>query len=182
MNGRVAVIRSLIAGIVLSAGGFAAITGYESFAPTAVQPLPGDKWTYGIGSTTRPDGQPVQPDDRITPTKAIQLAVRDVSIKETALKRCISADLYQYEYDAFVSLAYNVGAGAVCKSSIPAKLAAGDYEAACATILEFDKFRDCSKPKVYNPKKRVLECPLVKIRGLTIRRQSEYQRCMGLTP
>ena len=70
-------------------------------------------------------------------------------MKESQLKRCITADLYQHEYDAYVDLAYNVGAAAVCRSSIPAKLAAGDYEAACRTILDFKKVqgRDCSAPQ-----------------------------------
>ena len=65
------------------------------------------------------------------------------------LRRCISADLYQHEYDAFVDLAYNVGPAAVCRSSIPVKLAAGNYEAACRTILDFKKVqaRDCSLPE-----------------------------------
>lgn len=174
--------RSLIAVLVLSAGGFAALTGHESYTSTAIQPLPGDKWTYGLGSTTRPDGQPVQPGDKITPPKAIQLAVRDVAVKEAVLKRCINAPLYQHEYDALVSLAYNVGPAAVCDSSIPRKLAAGDYAAACATILEFDNFRDCRRPKVFNQKKQVWECPLVKIKGLTVRRQAEYRQCMGGKP
>lgn len=175
-------VRSLIAALVLSAGGFAALTGDEGYTSTAVQPLPGDKWTIGLGSTTRPDGQPVQPGDKITPPKAIQLAVRDVAVKEAVLKRCINAPLYQHEYDALVRLSYNVGPAAVCNSSIPRKLAAGDYAGACATILEFDKFRDCSKPKVFNRVKQDWECPLVKIRGLTIRRQSEYHQCLGLQP
>lgn len=174
--------RSVIAVLVFSAGGFAVMSSHESYTGTAAQPLPGDKWTYGLGSTTRPDGQPVQPTDKITPPKAIQLAVRDVAVKEAVLKRCINAPLYQHEYDALVSLAYNVGPAAVCESSIPRKLASGDYAAACATILEFDKFRDCNKPRIFSQKKQVWECPLVKIKGLTIRRQAEYRQCMGQKP
>lgn len=175
-------VRSLIAGLVFSAGGFALVADYEGYFETARPPIPGDKDTYGIGSTTRPDGQPVQRGDKITPPKAIQLAVRDIAVKEAVLKRCINAPLYQHEYDALVSLAYNVGPAAVCDSSIPRKLAAGDYAAACATILEFDNFRDCARPKVFNQKKQVWECPLVKIKGLTLRRQAEYRQCMGLQP
>lgn len=171
--------RSLIGLLAFSALGLAGIAGYEGYSGKATQPLPGDKCTYGIGSTVGPDGKPVRCGEVITPPRAIVLAVRDVSIKEERLKRCINAKLYQHEYDAFVSLAYNVGTEAVCNSSIPRKLEAGNYAAACATILEFDGFRDRSKPKVKNARTGKLEYPLVKIRGLTLRRQGEYQRCMG---
>lgn len=168
--------------LFLSALAFGGIAIQEGYSDKAIQPLPGDKWTYGLGSTTRADGSPVKPGDKITPPAAIELAVRDVAVKEAALKRCIKVPLAQYEYDALVSLAYNVGPAAVCNSSIPSKLNAGNYAAACSTILEFDGFRDCSRPKVFNNKKQVWECPLVKIKGLSIRRQSEYRMCMGLQP
>lgn len=172
-------LRSAIAALSLSAAGFAGLSGYEGWSETATRPVPGDKCTYGIGSTTDADGKPVRCGDRITPPKAIMLAVRDISIKERTLKRCITAPMYQYEYDAFTSLAYNVGAEAVCASSIPTKINRGDYAAACLTILDFDGMRDCSKPKVFNARKQAYECPMIKIRGLTLRRQQEYRQCLG---
>ena len=70
----------------------------------------------------------------------------------------------QYEYDAFVSLAYNVGENAFCKSTLVRKLNAGDYAGACREILKWDKFR--GQP----------------LRGLTMRRQDEYQKCTGGKP
>lgn len=161
----------------LTLGGSLALK--EHFTSTAIRPVPGDVPTYGFGSTVRADGKPVQMSDKITPPAALQLMVRDVSAKESVLRSCIDAPLHQYEYDAYVSLAYNVGAEAVCSSSIPRKLAAADYVGACRTILDFDGFRDRSKPKVKNPKTGKMEYPLVKLRGLTIRRNEEYRLCMG---
>lgn len=162
--------RIAIAALVLSAVGFFGIVTQEGYTSKAVRPVPGDVPTYGLGSTTRADGKPVQMDDTITPPAAIALAVRDVSVKETALKGCITAPLHQYEYDAFVSLAYNVGAGAVCKSSIPKKLASGDYTAACKTILDFKRVqgRDCSAPE------NARFCG-----GVWTRRKAEYRMCLG---
>jgi len=171
--------RIAIAALVLSAVGFSGIALQEGYTSKAVRPVPGDVPTYGLGSTTRADGKPVQMNDTITPPAAIALAVRDVSAKESALKGCITVPLHQHEYDAYVSLAYNVGAGAVCKSSIPKKLASGDYASACKTILDFDGFRDCSKPMVKNPRTGKWECPLVRLGGLTKRRQQEYRMCLG---
>lgn len=49
---------------------------------------------------------------------------------------------------AFLDLGFNLGAGAVCRSSIPGKVKAGQIAAACATITEFDRAggRDCHIP------------------------------------
>ncbi len=171
--------RIAIAALGFSALGLGGLAGYEGWLSTATQPLPGDKPTYAFGSTTRPDGSPVQLGDKITPPAGLALMVRTVTMKEQTLKGCINAKLFQHEYDAYVSLAYNVGAGAVCDSSIPGKLEREEYEAACLTILDFDKFRDSTKPKVQNPSTGKWEYPLVRIPGLTKRRQSEYRRCMG---
>lgn len=144
MKGRIA-----IAALTLSAAGLIGIAGREGYTDVAVQPVPGDAWTNGFGSTTDEAGKPLRPGEKTDPVRALQRAGRDVSMKESVLKRCIAADLYPHEYDAFVDLAYNVGPAAVCRSSIPAKLAAGDYEAACRTILDFRKVqgRDCSLPE-----------------------------------
>jgi lysozyme len=142
--------RQIIAVLALSAAGFAGIALQEGYTDKAVRPVPGDVPTYGLGSTTRADGQPVKMGDTINPPQAIALAVRDISIKETALKRCFGdAKLTQYEYDAIVDLAYNVGDGAVCRSSIPGKVKSERYEAACLTILDFYKVqgRDCRAPE-----------------------------------
>lgn len=144
MKGRIA-----IAALAVSAAGLIGIVGQEGYTDVAVQPVSGDPWTNGFGSTTNDAGKPLQPGEKTDPVRALRRAGRDVSAKEGVLKQCITADLYQHEYDAFVDLAYNVGPGAVCRSSIPAKLAAGDYAAACKTILDFKKVqgRDCSLPE-----------------------------------
>lgn len=166
--------------LALSASGLVGVAVHEAYVGTAMQPLPGDKWTIGLGSTTRADGSAVQPGDRITVPAALELAARDIAVKEAGLKRCL-ADvlLYQHEYDALVSLAYNVGTEAVCRSSIPGKLQRGDYAAACKTILDFDGFRDRTKPKIQDPRTGKWDYPMVKVRGLTMRRQREYAQCLG---
>ncbi len=67
---------------------------------------------------------------------------------------------------AHLSLAYNIGVGAWCKSSIPARLARNDGTA-CAVISEFNKARVAGV--------------LVPVRGLTNRRESERAICDGRT-
>lgn len=166
-------LRISILALALSAAGFSGIALREGFTAKAIQPVPGDKPTYGLGSTVRADGKPVQMNDTITVPAAIALAQRDISLKESVLKGCMTGVLYQHEYDAFVSLAHNVGAGAVCASSIPGKVAAENYTAACRTILDFKKVqgRDCSLPANRH------FCG-----GVWTDRQREYRLCMGEAP
>ena len=60
-----------------------------------------------------------------------------------------------------MSLTYNIGEGAFCKSTLAKKLNAYDYEGACKEILKWDKFK--GKP----------------LKGLTNRREREYAKCIG---
>jgi lysozyme len=112
--------------------------------------------TIGFGTT-----EGVQPGDRITPPKAVARALQDVAKYEGAVKQCVRVPLHQYEYDAFLSLAYNIGPGAFCGSTLVRVLNAGDYTEACRQILRWDRFQ--GKP----------------LRGLTVRRQAEYKTCTG---
>lgn len=142
-------LRIPVMALVLSAAGFAGIAINEGYTDKAITPVPGDPYTYGLGSTRREDGSAVRANDKITPPAAIRLAVRDIGGKEAQLRACFDpATLTQYEWDAYVDLSYNTGAGAVCSSSIPGKAKRQDYTAACKTILDFKKVqgRDCSLP------------------------------------
>jgi lysozyme len=151
--------RSAIAGIVLSASALVAIVTHEGYSDTAIIPVPGDVPTIGFGTT-----EGVKPGDRITPPKALARALTDVQKFEGAVKRCVTVPLHQYEYDAYISLSYNIGPTAFCNSTLVKRLNAGDYPGACQSILMWDRFK--GKP----------------LRGLTIRRQVEYRQCMGESP
>ena len=102
--------------------------------------------------------------DRITPPKALARALTDVQKFEGAPKQCVRVPLHQHEYDAFVSLAYNIGSRAFCSSTLVRKLNAGDYAGACA---EIDRW-------VYAGGKR--------LSGLVKRRAEERARCEGKAP
>ena len=156
--------RTQAGALVLSAAALAAIAGYEGYRSTAYIPVPGDVPTIGHGTTRYEDGSAVKMGDRVTPERAQVLLRNDASTFERAVKRCAPVPMYQHEYDAFVSLAYNIGENAFCKSTLVRKLNAGDYAGACREILKWDKFR--GQP----------------LRGLTMRRQAEYQQCTGGKP
>lgn len=165
-------MRTTIAALALSAAGIIGIAQHEGYTGRAIAPVKGDRATYGYGTTTRPDGSPVKMGEATTPVRALADLLRDSNRASNGLKRCIDAPLYQHEFDAFSSLAYNVGVGRVCQSSIPGKLAAGQYAEACKTILDFDGM--CIQRNAAGKclKKRVL-------RGLENRRAVEYRQCMG---
>lgn len=150
--------------LVLSAAVLAAIAGYEGYRSAAYIPVPGDVPTIGHGTTRYETGQPVRMGDRVTPERARILLQNDASAFARAVQRCAPVPMHQHEFDAFTSLAYNVGEGAFCRSTLARKLAAGDYAGACREILKWDKFQ--GQP----------------LRGLALRRQKEYQLCIGATP
>lgn len=151
--------RRLITTLAVSASTFVALTLSEGYSDIAIIPVPGDVPTIGFGTT-----EGVKPGDHITPPRAVARALTDVQKFEGALKSCVRVPLAQYEYDAYVSLSYNIGPTAFCGSTLVKTLNASDYAGACRQILVWDKFR--GKP----------------LRGLTIRRQAEYKMCIGDAP
>jgi lysozyme len=173
--------RSLVAALTLSAAAFAGLALHENYTDRAIIPVPGDVPTYGLGSTVKEDGSPVRMGEAITPPKAIRLAVSHIAKDEAQLRRCFGdAKLYQHEWDAYVQLGYNVGFGAVCRSSIPAKVRAEQYEAACLTIGDFvcgpatEATRAKPGEKCYRKDK-----PLRVLRGLENRRKEEVALCLA---
>lgn len=148
--------RVSIATLALSASALVGIAVHEGYREAAYRPVPGDVPTIGFGTTAG-----VQMGDRIEPVQALVRKLADVQQFEGALKRCVRVPLHQHEYDAFLSLAYNIGSGAFCSSTLVRKLNAGDYAGACAEILRWDRFQ--GQP----------------LRGLTLRRQAEHRQCLG---
>ena len=148
--------RQGVAGLSLSALAFVALLAHEGYSDKAVIPVPGDVPTLGFGTT-----EGVKMGDSITPVQAVARAMHDASKFEGAVKQCVKVPLYQYEYDSYLQLSYNIGPQAFCASTLVKKLNAGDYDGACREILRWDRFQ--GKP----------------LRGLTLRRQAEYKTCIG---
>ena len=149
--------RVVVASLALSASALVGIAVHEGYRETAYRPVPGDVPTIGFGTT-----EGVKMGDSIEPVQALVRKLADVQKFEGALKRCVRVPLHQHEYDAFLSLAYNIGPSAFCSSTLVRKLNAGDYAQACAEILRWDKFKG------------------QQLRGLTLRRQAEHRQCLGV--
>jgi lysozyme len=148
--------RIVIGALTLSASALVGIAVHEGYRGEAYIPVKGDVPTIGFGTTAG-----VKPGDRIEPVQALVRKLQDVQRFEGALRQCVRVPLHQHEYDAFLSLAYNIGPGAFCGSTLVRRLNAGDYAGACAEILRWDRFR--GEP----------------LRGLTLRRQAENRQCLG---
>lgn len=145
-----------IAALSLSAAALVGIALHEGYRDTAYDDGVGVQ-TIGFGTT-----EGVRPGDRITPERALVRLLADADRTQSDLRACIGpVPMYQHEWDAIVSWAYNIGTGAACKSTLVRRLRAQDYPGACAELLRWTRAGG-----------RVLP-------GLVKRRQAEYQLCMG---
>jgi lysozyme len=151
------VTRVRLAGLSLSAAALIGLAVHEGYRDTAYIPVPGDVPTIGFGDT-----HGVKIGDRTDPIRALVKLGQHAENFQRDLRQCIGdVPMHQHEWDSIVSWAYNVGTGAACKSTLVAKLKAGDYPGACRELLRWDKFKGQALP------------------GLTKRRQGEFQQCMG---
>lgn len=143
------VIRFGIGLLALSASGLVYVAQREGYREVAYADGVGVQ-TVGYGSTGG-----VRAGDTTTPLRALVRLHADASDFEVALRRCLPATvpLAQHEWDAYVALAYNVGARAVClnnartgPSTIVQRLQGADYAGACEAILlyRFAGGQDCS--------------------------------------
>jgi lysozyme len=89
-----------------------------------------------------------------------QLSAR-VAEFELAIRPCLPLTLPDKTRAAFISLAYNIGSGGFCKSSIARLAKAGNLQAACDRILLYNKAGG-----------RV-------VRGLVNRRNAERDLCLA---
>ena len=159
--------------LTVSASAISAILAVEGFRSKAHIPVKGDVPTIGYGTTTRPDGLPVQTGDQITEPAARQRAISDIkNIYQAGVQQCLGETLvYQHEFDALVDASYNLGIAAICKSGMVRNFKVGDYKAGCEYFLKyrFSQGKDCFLPE------NARVCG-----GIKKRREYEYRLCMGL--
>lgn len=149
---------SSISQLSTSQSGQSLIKHYEGCRLTAYQDLVGI-WTIGYGDTEN-----VQAGMVITQEEAeSRLARRLAKEFEPAVRKVIAAPIEQCEFDAMVSLAYNVGVTAFSKSTLVKFFNAGDTAQAADQFPRWDKAGGKS------------------VKGLRRRRAAERARFMGLT-
>lgn len=147
--------RRALASLTLSAAGLVSIAVSEGYRSSSYDDGVGVQ-TVGFGTAYVKHGT------RMTVEQALVALNEDAKKKQKEMKACLGdIKLYQNEWDAYTSLSYNIGTGAFCKSSIAADLKKGDYQAACAGILKYNR----AGGKVVD--------------GLAKRRKKEYLLCLG---
>lgn len=85
---------------------------YEGFSPKAVRLTGEDEYTIGYGHY----GSDVHAGDTITEAEATELLERDLKVFESAVKNAVKVEITQSQFDALVSLSYNIGTGAFADS------------------------------------------------------------------
>lgn len=143
--------------IAISAACLVGIATHEGYRSEAYKDAVGIP-TLGFGETAG-----VKMGDKTTPERALVQLLESTEKHADAIRQCIKVPLYQHEFDAYVSLAYNIGAGNFCRSTLVKKLNAKDYAGACEEIRRWNKAGGKVLP------------------GLVTRREAEYRMCMGET-
>jgi lysozyme len=91
-------------------------------------------WTIGYGST-----EGVVKGMRITEKEAETLLKRDLRYFEAEVNKLVKVPLTQSQYDAIVSLVFNIGVGAFKKSTLLRKLNAKEYIGASGQFTRWNK-------------------------------------------
>lgn len=139
------------------------ICAWEAYSATPYRD-PSGHLSWGYGHCQRSGEQPPQ---QIDIDAALTLMASDLAPVERAITHCTARALTQSEFDALVSLAYNVGPVAVAGSALVRMLNAGNIDDAAERFLQWSKVR--------NPKTGMLEPSP----GLLARRRAERTIFLG---
>ncbi len=96
-------------------------------------------WTIGTGTTVYPNGAKVKQGDTCTPEQAKAYFKHDLAKFEKTVNESVTVPLNQNQFDALVSLTYNIGSGAFNNSTLLKKLNKGDYQGAADQFLAWKK-------------------------------------------
>ena len=113
----------------ISRSGIDLITRWEGCKLTAYKDG-GGVWTIGYGHTSAAGAPEVKAGLKISLPDAKEIFVRDVVKYEAAVDKAINRPMTQGQFDAMVSLCYNIGPGAFAGSTLVRKFNAGDIAGA----------------------------------------------------
>ena len=91
---------------------------------------PANVWTIGIGTTVYPNGVKVKKGDKCILEQAHEYLAHDMIEFEKTVNDSVKVPLSQNQFDALVSLAYNIGTNAFSGSTLVKKLNSNDFRGA----------------------------------------------------
>lgn len=112
----------------ISQRGINLIKRWEGFRSKAYL-CPANVWTIGYGHTAT-----AKPGMCVSETEAEDLLKKDLARFENSVSRLVTVDLTQNQFDALVSFTFNVGTGALAKSTLLRKLNNKDYNDAASEL------------------------------------------------
>lgn len=123
----------------ISENGLNLIKEFEGFSSVAYL-CPAKIPTIGYGNTFYANGTKVKLGEQISKTNALELLELVVN-KDFADKifPLIKVKVSQNQFDAMVSLAYNIGVGNFSKSTLLKKVNSGDFDGASNEFLKWNK-------------------------------------------
>jgi lysozyme len=118
------------------AAAVACIVVWEGFAPTGHHdPIdPRGVNTIGYGHIEN-----VRIGDKVTKVQAGVILANDLPRYEKQVERCIHVPMPGYRHAAIISFTYNVGGGALCKSSVARYINAGNPTHGCDALMLYVK-------------------------------------------
>jgi len=105
---------------------------------------------------------------KYTEKECNELTLKEINKHGKGVLECIDVQISQKEYEAYTSLAYNIGVSNFCRSNIVKTLNSGNHALACKGIYQHPN----GKPAWSNAGGKYVQ-------GLQNRRYSEYKTCMG---
>ena len=115
--------------------GLALIKRFEGFSPTVYRDAAG-LLTIGYGHLLRP-GEAEMFRHGISHEAAIALLIKDVQTAERAVLRLISVPLTNGQFDALVSFTFNLGAGALQRSTLRRKVNREEHADVPAELMKW---------------------------------------------
>ncbi len=143
--------------------GIESILQHEGFRENAYLDTAG-VWTIGYGTTRN-----VKPGFRVSRDEARMMFAMDLEHSENCVNSSVNIDISQLQFDALVSLAYNIGCRAFRDSTLLRKLNDSDVQGAASEFLKWNK--------ITNPNTGEKEDST----GLSNRRRSEHKMFLSGT-
>jgi lysozyme len=112
------------------------IAAFEGYAPVGhhdrIDPP-------GVNTVCYGHIEDVQIGDKYTKVQCEEMLKKDLPRYDAMVDKCIKVPMPPHRRASIISFTYNVGGGALCKSSVARYLNAGDVQRGCDALLAYNK-------------------------------------------